>query len=179
MYFLICDIISGYVKRNKKIGHDSILWFLHNLMFVSWLFKSFGLLHSALWPAAPEFSNGMCTADWEELVGWRRKSVIHPHGLIFRESVGIGTAHSTTGWQENGWMWVLSSKLSHSRSVRECSSFHHCISSAQYRVRKERHIGKWSAWMHKTLKWVRVSVTSQPDLSRSKSAETLPASISW
>ena len=61
----------------------------------------------------------------------------------------------------------------------ECSSFHHCISSAQYHVRKERHIGKWSAWMHKTLKWVRVSVTSQPDLSRSKSAEALPASISW
>lgn len=151
---------------------------LHNLIFVSWLFKSFGLLHSALWPAAPEFSKEMCTADREELVAWRKKSVIRPRGLIFRESVGIGTAYSTAGWQESGWMWVLSSKLSPSRSARECSSLHHCISSAQYRVRRERHIGKSSAWMHKTIKWVRVSVTSQPDLSRWKSAETLPASIS-
>lgn len=83
-------------------------FFLHNLIFVSWLFKSFGLLHSALWPAAPEFSKGMCTADREELVEWRKKSVIRPHGLIFRESVGIGTACSTAGWPESGWMWVLS-----------------------------------------------------------------------
>ena len=154
-------------------------FFLHNLIFVSWLFKSLGLLDSALWPAALEFSKGTCTADREELVEWPKKSVICPHGLIFRESAGIATAYSTAGWPESGWMWVLSSKLAPSRSVRECSSLHHCISSAQYHVRRERHIGKSSAWMHKTFKWVRVSVTSQPDLLQWKSAETLPASISW